>query len=390
MKQETNNESDLLLRRLSRRQKVSVSDDDSHIDSDHLDADELSSYAENALPAAARARYTEHLADCSKCREIVVQLSASVPVVAARESVTAVQPSWLRNFLASFFSPMVLRYAVPALGLVIVAAIGFAVLRQNSSRDSVAQLGNDRQEAPTAAPAPEPQQPVFSYDSSGQNKSPSSAAATRPEEVDKLRDAAEPPPPVQNAPSSAGGVAPAKTVAPAQKTEDQVAANPAPASAAPAPNPGATVDEMRVEIHGRKANEPAKGDLAKQKAAEADEEQEKRAATVQSAREPSKARTLGTADSAGTGSSGNFSAGQERAKDLEAGVTRTVAGRRFRKQGSQWVDTAYNSGNTVVNIARGSEQYKALVADEPSIKAIADELDGVIIVVWKRSTYRIR
>ena len=101
------------------------------IDSDHLDADELSAYAENALPAAARARYTEHLADCSRCRELVVQLSSSVPV------------SWLRrdcksssafraaeSFLASFFSPMVLRYAVPALGLIVVAAIGFVVFRR--------------------------------------------------------------------------------------------------------------------------------------------------------------------------------------------------------------------------------------------------------------------
>src|SRR5687768_827791 len=105
MKQETNNEIDLLLRRLSRRQEVPVSDADLRIDSDHLDADELSAYAENALPAAARARYTEHVADCSKCREIVVQLSGSVPVVVARETVTAVEPSGLRKFLASFFSP---------------------------------------------------------------------------------------------------------------------------------------------------------------------------------------------------------------------------------------------------------------------------------------------
>ena len=56
MKQEKNNEIDLLLRRLSQRQGGSVSDADSHLDSDHLDADELNSYAENALPAAARIR----------------------------------------------------------------------------------------------------------------------------------------------------------------------------------------------------------------------------------------------------------------------------------------------------------------------------------------------
>ena len=85
MRQETNNEIDLLLRRLSRRQNGSAPDGDLPADTDHLDADELSSYAENALPKAARARYTEHLAECSRCRELVVQLSSAAGVVVAEE-----------------------------------------------------------------------------------------------------------------------------------------------------------------------------------------------------------------------------------------------------------------------------------------------------------------
>ncbi|HEU0252048.1 MAG TPA: zf-HC2 domain-containing protein, partial [Pyrinomonadaceae bacterium] len=72
MKEDTNNEMDLLLRRLSRRQDESMPDADPNIAGEHFDADELNSYAENVLPAAARARYTEHLADCSSCRELIV------------------------------------------------------------------------------------------------------------------------------------------------------------------------------------------------------------------------------------------------------------------------------------------------------------------------------
>ena len=74
MRQEPNNEIDLLLRRLgpARRRPVAIA-----IDEPHLDADELNSYVENALPPAARARYTEHLAECSSCRKLVVQLSAA-------------------------------------------------------------------------------------------------------------------------------------------------------------------------------------------------------------------------------------------------------------------------------------------------------------------------
>src|SRR6476660_752835 len=102
MRQETNNEMDLLLRRLGRQQETSAS-------SDHLDADELSSYAENVLPAAARTRYTEHLAEFARCRYLVVQLSSSAGVVVAQETAKVSEPSALRKFLASFFSPMVLR-----------------------------------------------------------------------------------------------------------------------------------------------------------------------------------------------------------------------------------------------------------------------------------------
>jgi hypothetical protein len=66
-----------------------------------------------------------------------------------------------------------------------------------------------------------------------------------------------------------------------------------------------------------------------------------------------------------------------------------VAGRTFRKDRGMWIDTAYNSGSTT-NLTRGSEQFRALVADEPAIKTIADQLDGEIIVVWKGRAYRIR
>jgi hypothetical protein len=74
----------------------------------------------------------------------------------------------------------------------------------------------------------------------------------------------------------------------------------------------------------------------------------------------------------------------------ESGETRTVAGRHFRKQGSIWIDTAYAAPRATTNLTRGSEQYRGLIADEPGIKTIADQLDGEVIVVWKGRAYRIR
>lgn len=380
MRKETNNEMDLLLRRLSRRPGVPASDGDSRNDSDHLDADELSSYAENAVPAAARARYTEHLAECSRCRELVVQLSASVPVVAVRETVTAAELSGLRKFLASFFSPMVLRYAVPALGLIIVAAIGFVVLRSNRERESMARLDGNMQSASAPVQSEQPTSSTFN-DSSARTASPlqGDTAARKPEESKETQPAATPKPDqIDGADLNAAR----RRDEPAPVTERQAVANaepPAPAA------PKATVDEMRVEIEGRKAeaDRAASLELAKKAAKDVGREQETKN-EVAAARRP--ATGTAAAPQAG-GATSTFSVAEQ---DKDDGVIRTAGGRRFRKQSGAWVDTAYNSGSRIVNVARDSEQYRALVADEPTIKEIADQLDGTIYLVWKGSTYRIR
>jgi hypothetical protein len=147
---------------------------------------------------------------------------------------------------------------------------------------------------------------------------------------------------------------------------------------------------MRVEVEGRKPQtRGASGaEVARVRSSGLvkDAEKEKLAAeeAKKNALQP-EAQTKSGSQTAG----GAFSA-NEKDKDSDDGVVRSVAGRRFRKQGGMWVDTAYDSGNAIVNVARGSEQYRALVADEPTIKTIADQLAGTIIVVWKSRTYRIR
>ena len=74
----------------------------------------------------------------------------------------------------------------------------------------------------------------------------------------------------------------------------------------------------------------------------------------------------------------------------EAGETRSIGGRKFRRQQGAWVDTAYKSGQATVNVRRDSEQWRALVADEPGLRRIADALGGEVIVVWKGRAYRIK
>jgi hypothetical protein len=41
-------------------------------------------------------------------------------------------------------------------------------------------------------------------------------------------------------------------------------------------------------------------------------------------------------------------------------------------------------------VRRNSEQYRALIADEPELRRISDALGGEVTVVWKGRAYRIR
>src|SRR5215831_14220273 len=106
----------------------------------HLDADEINAFAEGSVPAAARARYVAHLADCDDCRKLAAELAISAGAVARAAGGSlpvAGESVWRR--VASFFAPPKLRYA--AFAAVVIAAVGvtfIALRRQGESRFSTA------------------------------------------------------------------------------------------------------------------------------------------------------------------------------------------------------------------------------------------------------------
>lgn len=376
MKRETNNEMDLLLRRVARSAADSA-------DRDHLDADELSSYAENALPTAARARYTEHLAECASCRKLVAQLSSAGGVVTSAQTMKVSEPSALKKFLASLFAPMVLRYAVPALGLIVVAAIGFTVLRRNEQHESVAQLKEQEAKAPIVQPGPsESPAPGIVDDNRGFFGSPEPAPPARGERSREAAKETQPAPAPSQTPVVSGRAdAQANEAAPVTKAEQ-----PPPASKPAEPKPVTTTDvtaatdelQKRPETEARKdevTNRPAR-DLPKATVAAASPADDRSFATGRAAAPP-------------VGGVANVKRRSLEQDKIDA-ETRVAGGRRFRREGGVWIDTAYSSSRSTVNVSRGSEQFRALVADEPVIKSIAEQLDGEIIVVWKDRAYRIR
>ena len=130
----------------------------------HLDADELNSYAENAMACYRAWRYMTHLADCDSCRKAVTDLVLASGVVKELEKQAVPQTdvpsrSW-RDWLALLFAPRVLRYAASVVLIVGITAIAFKVYRdgrqmkfasQEEQADSVATTGENRNGQPVLA-----------------------------------------------------------------------------------------------------------------------------------------------------------------------------------------------------------------------------------------------
>jgi hypothetical protein len=372
MKEETKNEMDLLLRRLGRRDDASVPD------ADHLDADELSAYAENALPVAARTRYTAHLAECSRCRELMVQLSSAVGIIAETDTATVAKPSAWRTFLASLFTPMVLRYAAPAVILIALAVIGIRLQHSNQSARVVTQLTNNEQR-PSALPEAKS---TGTVDDSITKTEPSPEGLK--DKQTKNQQPATPAPPPNMAPAVSSVEAEvSKDKAEQPKPEQQTAiANepPPPPKSEPSATPEVRQKSADAEVNKKEVRNMTTAAPAAQRSARADDEKDSN--TNNFSRPPKTTERVSGIASVG-------SAGDLKREDSSAN-TRSVAGRRFQKKGGVWIDTAYDSSKEVMTVTRGSEGYRSLVADEPAIKTIADELDGEIVVVWKGHTYRIR
>lgn len=395
MKQANNNEVDLLLRALARertstaRQSRSDGGDAESISSDHLDADELNSYAEGLAPAPARARYTEHLADCAACRSIVVGLTQAAGVANRLQAPEQTRGAGFWQRLGEFLSPKVLGYAIPALVLTVVIGIGFVALQQREGSQFVAQ--NDRPvEAPPAAQnkSDSAASSVAQPQASVQNGLPSGTTTELPREKSALEgEKFQAGQGLLKPDSNVAKVAPAKDAAGQAADVGSVVESrpyaPEPKSAgAPPPAP---------VINPEKSAELAKERSEKREDQPRDQDEGLRVQT-DDVHGPNRSRsnTTQAASQRSPGVMGGRGLSADKNKKGADVETRSVMGRHFTREGDAWVDTAYEYSQATVRVARGSDQFRALVADEPAIRTIAAQLNGVVIVVWKNRAYRIQ
>ena len=130
MEMDFDKEIDAMLRKAQRDAPVLVGD---FASSRHLDADEISAFAENAMPEKSRALQMAHLADCNRCRKILsdvlVMNSEASPAVASPGVITiAERAPWYRHL---FLFPN-LAYVMGSLVLIFSAFLGYTIYQRSS------------------------------------------------------------------------------------------------------------------------------------------------------------------------------------------------------------------------------------------------------------------
>jgi Putative zinc-finger len=395
---------------------------------EHLDADEISAFAEGALPPATRARYVSHLADCDQCRKQASALAiSSGAVVRTEESRSpAIEGRSFWQVLAGMFALPVLRYAAFAAVVLIVAGVAFVAFRRPRNEAQMIAANEPVNQQRDSAVKP----PTGFQEGTAGNKqartetrsaSPSQLAAgndqtAKSDTTSKLEDAPAKPLPMKEAAPSEPAMA--------EKKAGQGEMAKALPSYAPLP-PGETVTQQKQEAY-RQQSAGISGPRQQQKldsvdkfgqererdankdAARADDLARKNTApgSVASNQPPPSPRrpvdekakgpmrnmesnTINRNENASRAEAPKTTSNSssDRASTEEAPQTRSAGGKKFRRQGAAWVDQKFKSSMTLKSVSRGSDEFTSL---DSGLRSIAQQLGGEVIVVWKGKAYLIK
>jgi len=388
----------------------------------HLDADEMSAFAEGALPPAARARYVSHLAECDQCRRQVSDLSLAAGAIARTEQAVAAAPvpvGWWTKVSRLFAAPQ-LRYAAFAAMVLVVAGVTFIALRQRSApRDLVATNKGEQPQIYDAQKSVSESNGDLKLDSSearppASTVSPANAAGlveqtkksgeTQPE-ASRPADAITPAtPPMKEA---------AKVEEAEKKSAETLTVQNKP-DYAPAP-PGEKQSVMQGQTGGYAAapGGPRQQTQQADKSAVAVVDRERDLAkdarldnAKRKSEQPPVLATRGVSDEKMKGGPSrnmdNVAANNRNSNEVlrtepekpatgaateDRAETRSAGGHKFRRQGNSWVDQKFKSSMSVRTISRGSDEFASL---DSGLRSIAQQVSGEVIIVWKGKAYLIK
>jgi hypothetical protein len=347
----------------------------------HLGADEISAFAENALPEKTRAAYTTHLADCDRCRKILSNV-ISLNAESESETVHAVEKEIIPALIPWYRKLFVFPNLAYTLGALVLVFSGIAVLTvlQNSNNLQNAEISQVSERQPTGKgmSSDGDATPVESYSNSmmSSNTMMSNSASMNSSSTSAANFSAAPSAPVMTANSNASGrresdkdlkaepkaAAPQKEPADLAKTDDSVSAG--------VPPPSPKENNYQVENEARKRL-PSQNSIAQNQTNIApDSRNVQRAPSATLRAENRKLKVEESKNDA-----------QE--KSIE---TTSVGGKTFKRTNNAWYDSAYK-GQPTINITRGTKEYKKLDSD---LRGIVENLGGTVVLVWKEKAYRIQ
>lgn len=360
----------------------------------HLDADEISAFAENALPEKTRAFYIKHFADCDRCRKILsntillnteAETETAFSAVAAPVSeIVAEKIPWYRKM---FLMPN-LAYTMGGLVLVFGGMLGFLVL-QNVNKTGSSDISQIQEKAPARSGGPNASDEGISYNS---NSTASNANATASNSTTAMANKSS-----NSAASASNSMATNNSTFPPDKAlipSENATAEPQKQNAA---KPTDDI-ELAEKSESKDAKEQEYGD--KNKSAEARKDEDARATTdsavapppVAKAAPPQPSITLRRTENLPQTAPGEKK--RDRAASGATGNSRQIGGKTFNRVGGVWIDSAYDrsvGGNMALprtrTIRRGSSDYQKL---DKQVRIIAESLDGAVIIVWRDGAYRIQ
>lgn len=345
----------------------------------HLDADAIAAFVENAIPDKMRRLYTEHFADCDRCRKLLSnsilmnQTAASMAAVGAAEVVAAPVAEAAAPWYKALFRTPNLAMAMGALVLTFSAVLGYLVLQNRNAEVNVSQ-----------ATEPEMQKggPYLGIEAPAANANAAAAANAATLNANSAGVPSSTPAEPMSANKPLAGPNTGETKAldglvskpDAEKeiaTDAPAPEKPKPVAAAPPPpaddktQPGAVAGAVRTE--DAKDEDAA---LAKRKSAETRRDM------------PASPAKSGPVRSAGPVQN---QSNQTNQRVFDMPVTRLVGGKTFDNRDGAWYDRAYRNQPTT-NFRRGTDPYKKL---DSGLRSIADNLGGTVVLVWKDKAYRI-
>ena len=377
MELEFDKEMDAILRKARGSGGVSVTNA-------HLDADTIAAFVENALPQKAKLLKMEHFADCERCRK---QLAFAIEmnneaVATAASTVSAPIVEAAIPWYSKLFRTPNLALAMGALVVAFSGIIGYlAIQNRNAANQSDVAVANSSK--PMAS---EPLMSGTAANSAADTNKPAVANSN----INPAAPAASPSTgsaptasqPAAGEPAGVTGRVDQPTVA-AKSAETDVSGGAAvterpeskSAATQPVPRPK---DGQPAETRDEKP-EPSKSDADDLKLADRNKIAEDRLSR-EGPYAPKK-KEVGP-----TRAGPRYEQQQSNANIYAQTPLRSVGGKNFDNRGGIWYDTAYSS-QPMIRVTRGSDAYKDL---DGSIKRIAENLGGTVVVVWKAKAYRIQ